>query len=118
MLTWALAFLIIAVIAGLFGFRGVEVTAASIAQLIFFVFIVLLVISLLFGTVLYPTAAAALFKKAAWTTPKARTASGANRERKGSRASKTARKNLLISRLIDAEIITWRKDNTFECSES
>ncbi len=32
MLGWALAFLIIALIAGAFGFRGVEITAISIAQ--------------------------------------------------------------------------------------
>lgn len=55
MLGWALTFLIIAIIAGLFGFRGVEITAAGIAQFLFFVFVVLLVISLLFGGVLYPT---------------------------------------------------------------
>lgn len=53
MLSWALTFLVIAIIAAVFGFRGVEITAISIAQLLFFIFIVLFVISLLFGRTLF-----------------------------------------------------------------
>jgi uncharacterized membrane protein YtjA (UPF0391 family) len=49
MLRWALAFLIIAIIAAVFGFGGISDTAAGIAKILFFVFLILFVISLLFG---------------------------------------------------------------------
>jgi uncharacterized membrane protein YtjA (UPF0391 family) len=49
MLSWALTFLIIALIAAVFGFTGVYVAAAGIAKILFFVFIVLFVISLISG---------------------------------------------------------------------
>jgi uncharacterized membrane protein YtjA (UPF0391 family) len=49
MLYWSLVFLIIAMIAALFGFTGVYVAAAGIAKVLFFVFLVLLVLSLLCG---------------------------------------------------------------------
>ncbi len=45
MLSWALAFLVIAIIAAIFGFGGIAGTAVSIAKLIFFVAIVLFLIS-------------------------------------------------------------------------
>jgi uncharacterized membrane protein YtjA (UPF0391 family) len=44
-----LTFLIIALIAAVFGFTGVYVAAAGIAKILFFVFIVLFVISLISG---------------------------------------------------------------------
>lgn len=46
MLSWALTFFIIALIAALFGFGGVAGTAASIGQIIFFGAVVLLIVSL------------------------------------------------------------------------
>jgi uncharacterized membrane protein YtjA (UPF0391 family) len=50
MLKWSFIFLIIAVVAGIFGFTGVESAAASIAKVLFgicaFVFIVMLVLGL------------------------------------------------------------------------
>lgn len=49
MLYWALVFLIIAVIAGAFGFRGVESTATQIAKVLFFLFLVIFVVLLLFN---------------------------------------------------------------------
>jgi len=53
MLHWALIFLIVGLIAGAFGFRGVASTATEIAKVLFFlfivVFVVLLVVSLLGG---------------------------------------------------------------------
>jgi uncharacterized membrane protein YtjA (UPF0391 family) len=49
MLRWALIFLIIALLAGVFGFGVLEGTAMQIAKILFFVFIVLLVISLVMG---------------------------------------------------------------------
>lgn len=56
MLQWALAFLVIALIAAVFGFGGVAVEAAFIAKVIFFVFLVLFLISLISGAVRRPIA--------------------------------------------------------------
>jgi uncharacterized membrane protein YtjA (UPF0391 family) len=50
-LYWALAFLVIALIAGVLGFGGVAGTAMEGARLLFWVAIVLLLISLVFGFV-------------------------------------------------------------------
>jgi uncharacterized membrane protein YtjA (UPF0391 family) len=41
MLKWALIFLLIAIVAGIFGFTDVEATAATIAQWLFGIFLVL-----------------------------------------------------------------------------
>ncbi len=49
MLSWAVAFLIIALIAGLLGFTGIAGTAVWLAKVLFFVFLVLFVVTLLFG---------------------------------------------------------------------
>jgi uncharacterized membrane protein YtjA (UPF0391 family) len=49
MLRWSLMFLVLAVIAALFGFTGIASGAASIAQFLFVLFLVLLVVSLLVG---------------------------------------------------------------------
>jgi uncharacterized membrane protein YtjA (UPF0391 family) len=51
MLGWALTFLVIAIIAAIFGFGGIAGTAAGIAQVLFYIFIAIFVISLLFGLV-------------------------------------------------------------------
>jgi len=51
MLSWALAFLVLALVAALFGFGGVAGTAMSAAQILFFVFLVLFLVSLVFGGV-------------------------------------------------------------------
>ena len=48
MLSWAITFLIVALIAAVFGFGGIAGTAVGIAKLLFFVFIVLFVVSLIF----------------------------------------------------------------------
>lgn len=48
MLGWAITFLIIALIAGLFGFGMVTGTAMTAAKICFFVFLVLFVLSLIF----------------------------------------------------------------------
>jgi uncharacterized membrane protein YtjA (UPF0391 family) len=47
MLSWALTFLVIALIAAALGFGGIAGTATGIAKILFFVFLVLFVISLL-----------------------------------------------------------------------
>jgi len=49
MLSWALTFLVIALIAGVLGFGVVAGTAASIAKILFVVFLVLFVVGLLMG---------------------------------------------------------------------
>jgi uncharacterized membrane protein YtjA (UPF0391 family) len=54
MLGWALTFLVVALIAGLFGFGLIAGTSYSIAKVLFFVFLVLFVISLFAGGVRRP----------------------------------------------------------------
>ncbi len=49
MLGWAVVFLILAIVAAIFGFGGVAAASAGIAKLLFFVFLVLFIISLIFG---------------------------------------------------------------------
>lgn len=49
MLSWALVFFIVAILAAIFGFAGISVAAAGIAKILFFLFLVLFVISLVFG---------------------------------------------------------------------
>ena len=49
MLYYALVFLLIALVAGLFGFGFVASAAAGIAKVLFFIFIILFVVSLIFG---------------------------------------------------------------------
>jgi uncharacterized membrane protein YtjA (UPF0391 family) len=49
MLSWAILFLIIALIAGVLGFGVVAGTAAWIAKVLFVVFIILFLVSLLTG---------------------------------------------------------------------
>jgi uncharacterized membrane protein YtjA (UPF0391 family) len=47
----AVIFFMIAVVAALFGFAGIEIETAGIAKILFFVFMVLFVISLIGGIV-------------------------------------------------------------------
>jgi uncharacterized membrane protein YtjA (UPF0391 family) len=49
MLRWAVVFLVVALIAALFGFGNVAGTSMEFAKILFFVFLVLFVVSLLFG---------------------------------------------------------------------
>jgi uncharacterized membrane protein YtjA (UPF0391 family) len=51
MLTWALTFLVIALIAGVLGFGGVMTASAGIAKVLFFIFIVLFLISMIANAV-------------------------------------------------------------------
>lgn len=51
MLHWTLAFLVVALIAGLLGFTDVAAAAAGIAKVLFYIFLVLFLVSLLFGFV-------------------------------------------------------------------
>ena len=47
MLYWALMFLLIAILAAVFGFTGISLLAGGVAKILFFVFIVLFVVSLI-----------------------------------------------------------------------
>ena len=47
MLGWAITFLVVALIAGLFGFGGIASASVGIAQILFFVFIALFVIAMI-----------------------------------------------------------------------
>jgi uncharacterized membrane protein YtjA (UPF0391 family) len=49
MLKWAFVFLVIAIIAGIFGFTDVEAASATIAQWLFGIFLVLFVGALVIG---------------------------------------------------------------------
>jgi uncharacterized membrane protein YtjA (UPF0391 family) len=46
MLYYSLVFLLIAILAAIFGFGGIAVMSAGIAKILFFIFIVLFVVSL------------------------------------------------------------------------
>ncbi len=47
MLGWAIAFLVVALIAALFGFGGIASASAGIAQILFFIFLALFVVTLI-----------------------------------------------------------------------
>jgi len=49
MLRWALAFLIIALVAAIFGFTDIASGAAYIARVLFFIFLVLFIIAIVVG---------------------------------------------------------------------
>ena len=49
MLSWAILFLILALVAGLFGFGLIAGTSYMIAKVLFFVFLILLLVSLVRG---------------------------------------------------------------------
>ena len=49
MLKWALFFFVIALIAGLFGFTGIETVAMDVAKFLFFIFLVVAVVFLVLG---------------------------------------------------------------------
>ncbi len=51
MLNWAITFLVIALIAALFGFGGIVSAAVGIAKILFFIFVVLFAISLIMSLV-------------------------------------------------------------------
>ncbi len=49
MLGWVWAFLILAIIAAIFGFGGIVAAAAGIAKVLFFIFLVVFVVGLIMG---------------------------------------------------------------------
>lgn len=51
MLTWTLIFLVVALVAGLFGFGGIASASAGMAKVLFAIFLVLFLASLVLGVV-------------------------------------------------------------------
>lgn len=51
MLGWALTFLVVALIAALFGFGGIASASAGIAQILFFIFVALFIVTLIIRAV-------------------------------------------------------------------
>ncbi len=49
MLWWALIFFIIAIVAGVFGFTGVQTAAIGVAKVLFWIFIALFLVALVVG---------------------------------------------------------------------
>jgi len=49
MLRWSVIFLVVALVAALFGFGGIAAAATDIARVLFIIFLVLFVISLVMG---------------------------------------------------------------------
>ncbi len=49
MLSWALVFLVVALIAGLLGFTSIAGAAVGIAKILFFVFVIMAVVSFIIG---------------------------------------------------------------------
>ncbi len=49
MLSWAMGFLILALIAGVLGFGGIAATSAGLAKILFVVFLVIFLATLLMG---------------------------------------------------------------------
>lgn len=49
MLSWALVFFFVAIVAALFGFGGIAAGAALIAKILFFAFVVLFLVALIAG---------------------------------------------------------------------
>ena len=49
MLRWTVIFLVVAIIAAIFGFGGIAEGAVDIAKILFFIFLVLFVLSLIAG---------------------------------------------------------------------
>lgn len=56
MLQWALAFLVLALIAAVLGFGGLAANMAWIGQVLFVVFLILFIVSMLTGVVRRPPA--------------------------------------------------------------
>jgi uncharacterized membrane protein YtjA (UPF0391 family) len=53
MLKWSFIFLIIAIVAGIFGFTNIEAGAVSIAKILFFIFISIWLLVLVLGLTVF-----------------------------------------------------------------
>ncbi|HSQ58214.1 MAG TPA: DUF1328 domain-containing protein [Gemmata sp.] len=57
LLRWALLFLVVALIAAVFGYGGVAAGAADIARVLFFIFVAIFVVLLILGAMTYRSVA-------------------------------------------------------------
>jgi uncharacterized membrane protein YtjA (UPF0391 family) len=53
LLKWALIFLLISLVAALFGFTGLSAATADIARILFYIFLVIFVVLLVLGLVVF-----------------------------------------------------------------
>jgi uncharacterized membrane protein YtjA (UPF0391 family) len=53
LLKWARVFLVISIIAALFGFTGISAAAADIARILFYIFIAIFVVLLILGLTIF-----------------------------------------------------------------
>jgi uncharacterized membrane protein YtjA (UPF0391 family) len=53
MLRWAVIFLVISIIAAIFGFGGISEGASDIARILFFIFVVLFLLALIGGYTIF-----------------------------------------------------------------
>ena len=51
MLRWAIGFLVLALVAALFGFGGLAATSAGIAQTLFYLFLLVFLVTLVLGLI-------------------------------------------------------------------
>lgn len=49
MLYWAMVFLLVAIVAAVFGFGGIAVASAGFAKILFFLFLIIFLVTLLMG---------------------------------------------------------------------
>jgi uncharacterized membrane protein YtjA (UPF0391 family) len=56
MLKWSFIFLAIAIVAGIFGFTGIEESAAGIAKVLFFIFLAVWLIIFVLGLTIFKKA--------------------------------------------------------------
>jgi uncharacterized membrane protein YtjA (UPF0391 family) len=61
MLMWAIIFLVVAIVASMFGFRQVSSAATQIAKVLFFIFVILFLISLIMHYVYVPAPAPIIY---------------------------------------------------------
>jgi len=53
LLKWALIFLLISIVAALFGFTGISAATADIARILFYIFVVIFLVLLILGLVVF-----------------------------------------------------------------
>jgi uncharacterized membrane protein YtjA (UPF0391 family) len=53
LLKWALIFLVISLVAALFGFTGIAAASADIAQILFYIFVVIFLVLLILGLTIF-----------------------------------------------------------------
>jgi uncharacterized membrane protein YtjA (UPF0391 family) len=52
-LKWALIFLLISVVAGVFGFTGISAASADLSRILFYIFVAIFIVLLLLGLTIF-----------------------------------------------------------------